>query len=94
MTEPIKGRQFRCHCGWGFHSLYIPDIDDEFPMIAIQVVNAPEDLSFWQRLKMAWYVLRGEQHVLSEIYIHRNDVQEFVDYVTAIARTFRDGEAR
>jgi hypothetical protein len=86
------GKYFRCDCGWAFHGLYIePEDDGPFPMTAIQVVNAPADLSFWQRVKMAAAVLRGNEHVLSEIYIHRDEMREFVEYVASLAHNKRTG---
>lgn len=83
----MKGKHFRCDCGWAFHSLYIePDWGDEsFPCTSIQVVCAPPDLSLSQRIRAAWHVLRGDEHVLSEIYIHRDDMGEFIEYVIALS---------
>jgi hypothetical protein len=56
----------------------------DFPHTCFQVVNAPADLNIWQRLKMAFWVLRGREHVLSEVWIHRDEMKEFVDYIVSL----------
>jgi len=47
----------------------------------VSVVNAPRDYSFRQRLKMAWAVLCGEEHHLSEIVLHRDELEDFKGFV-------------
>lgn len=71
-------KQFRCDCGWAFHSLRL---DKDFDEFVISVVNASKDYSFRQRLKMAWAVLKGDEHHLSEIILHRDELDEFKDFV-------------
>lgn len=82
-----KSRHFRCDCGWGFHSLFIePDWGEEqFPFTIVQVVNAPSDYTIWKRIGAAWDILLGKQHALSEIYIHRDDMKDFVEYIVSLA---------
>ncbi len=74
-------KQFRCDCGWAFHSLRLDMDQGEF---IVSVVNAPRDYSFRQRLKMAWAVLRGEEHHLSEIVLHRDELDKFKEFVKGI----------
>ena len=81
-----KVKIFRCDCGWDFHSLRIEtDTDEQFPPICISVVNAPADLSIIQRIKGAWNILLGKEHVMSEVWIHRDEVKEFVEFVSCFA---------
>ena len=81
-----KVKIFRCDCGWAFHSLRIEtDTDEQFPPICISVVNAPADLNIIQRIKGAWNVMLGKEHVMSEVWIHRDEVKEFVEFVSCFA---------
>ena len=81
----LKPRHFRCDCGWSFHSLCIDPLDDDFPVIAITVINAPWDFNWRERIRAAWAVLRGNEHIFSEVIINREDVGEFAEYVTDLA---------
>ena len=83
MSETRQSKHFRCDCGWAYHSLFVEPDEPGWPF-AIQVVNAPRDITFRQRVKMAWDVIRGDEHVLSEIYLHREDMQSFVTYISEL----------
>ena len=77
----IEDKRFPCACGWAFHSLCVQaDVyrEGEPPWLSISVVNAPADINLWQRIKAAWYVLIGREHVLSEIHVDNlNELVEF-----------------
>lgn len=91
MTNKYDSKMFRCDCGWAFHALMI---EPDTTTISVTVVNAPRDLSFWQRVKMAVAVLRGRPHALSEIYIHENDIMAFFDYVESIRPLYEAPDQR
>lgn len=81
-----KPRIFRCDCNDPYHSLRIdPEFisDDEFPYLWISVVNRP--LSLLRRLKMIWRILRNDEDMLSGIYLHRDELQDFVTYISSLA---------
>lgn len=81
----MKGKHFRCDCNWAMHSLYIePDCGCDNIYASVQVVNAPADVNLRQRIKMAWAILRGNEHAMTEVWIHRDDWQEFVDYIVNV----------
>jgi hypothetical protein len=86
MTDKNKVKVFRCECGWAFHSLRIEaDGDEQFPPVCISVINAPTDLNIIQRIRGAWDVLSGKEHVMSEVWIHRDEMKDFVDFVSCLA---------
>ena len=85
MSDKNKVKLFRCDCGWSSHILRIEtDTDEQFPPICISVV-APSDLNIIQRIKGAWDVLSGKEHVMSEVWIHRDEMKDFVDFVSCLA---------
>jgi hypothetical protein len=78
-----KVKIFRCDCGWAFHSLRLEtDTDEQFPSVCVSVVNSPADLNIIQRIKGAWNILLGKEHVMSEVWIHRDEVKEFVEFLS------------
>lgn len=79
-----SGKHFRCTCGWARHSLYIStDNEDPFRAVGFQVINAACDLSLLARLRMVWSILRADEHVLSEVYVHQDDIPEMVEWLLA-----------
>ena len=91
MNQAIsETRYFRCDCGWPAHALAIgycnEGINDYAAEVEVYIVNHRRDLSLWERIKSAWDVLRGNDHRLSEIILHQDDVGAFVDFVAEIGR--------
>lgn len=69
---------FPCDCGWSMHTLRIDvEPNGNEPIITVSVVNA-ETVKLSKRIRMAWQVLLGKEHVLSEIIVHRDYTRSFV----------------
>ena len=91
MSEKVKPRHFRCDCGDPAHSLYVdPDwwLDDDypFPFLGLAVVSHPSPL--FDRLKLAIKVVFNRPwSYMHEVYIHRDDVPEFVQYIMSLMPT-------
>lgn len=84
MMEP---KHFRCDCDWAFHGLRIdpePNGTGKLPIITVTVVNASADRRLSKRIMGAWSVLRGREHVLSEVVIHRDETADFMEYMAAL----------
>jgi hypothetical protein len=85
-----------CSCGWDSHRLEI-DKDDPLsgeilPHLYITIINAPsDDMRFIERVQMAWSVLRGAYHVLSEIILSDVGTRELVDYVASLPKNTSAG---
>lgn len=80
----ITGKHFRCDCNWPFHNLYVGALFDDdlyLPSISVHIVHSPAERNLWQRIKAAGNLLRGREHVMSEIIIHRDDWKGFVQHV-------------
>ena len=84
--ETIKSRHFRCDCNMPQHSLFIEVIGltdgSDWPFLSISIVNYPTSL--WGRIKGAIAILRNKDHYMSEIVMHRDDIEEFVDYIVSL----------
>ena len=79
-----KTKHFRCDCGDPWHGLEISvdtDFEDAVPVVCT-IVN--ENMRWADRLKAIWSVLRGRLHILHEVYISRDEVNDFVDFVATI----------
>lgn len=74
----IKSKQFSCECYYPFHILQV-DYDEDFGL-AITVVNKPDN--FIQKLKAIWFILRGDEHICSEVYVRGVDM--FIEYVKGL----------
>lgn len=86
-----RGRFFHCDCGWAAHALHVVELYDKpSAVVEVTVVNAPADRAFRLRLADAWRTLRGNQHVLSEIVIAREEWPAFVEHINAIDRRARE----
>ena len=79
------GKHFSCDCGWAYHSLHV---ESDGVQLIVQVVNAPTDINLWQRLKAAWSILLGREHILSEVYLNRSD---YVDFIAYLDYMFKEG---
>lgn len=91
--KPGPGRFFHCDCGWAAHALHVVEVFEGTAIVEVTVVNAPADRAFRLRLQDAWGVLRGREHVLSEIVIARDEWPAFVEHIVAIDRRARGAEA-
>ncbi len=91
----IKGRVFRCDCGWPYHVLHVGPFDplaDEpmadwelyQPSVTFTVVTDGGDTGWRERLRAAWALLRGRPYPLAEIVIDHEDWPDFVAHVRAI----------
>jgi len=79
-----KTKHFRCDCGDPWHGLEISvdtDFEDAVPVVCT-VVN--ENMRWVDRLKAVWSILRGRLHILHEVYISRDEINDFVDFVASI----------
>ena len=72
---------FMCDCGYAWHGLEVY-IDRDTPEdIPIVMTVIGDGLSFKDKLRAIWHILRGRQHILHEVYIARDEVQDFVAFV-------------
>ena len=79
-----KTKHFMCDCGDPWHGLEISvdmDFEDAVPVVCT-IVN--ENMRWADRLKAIWSILRGRLHVLHEVYISRDEINDFVDFVASI----------
>mgnify|MGYP001565501969 CR=1 FL=1 len=82
MMEQV--RHFTCDCGDPWHGLQIyidREATDDIPIVCT-VVN--ENMRWADRLKAIWSILRGRLHILHEVYISRDEVNDFINFVTGV----------
>lgn len=70
-----------CDCGWEFHVLRASN-DEGY--VSISVINAPSDLSLGKRIRAAWCVLTGDEHAMSEIWLHPDQVQRLAGFLNSL----------
>lgn len=70
-----------CECGCSI--VRLQDLDDWGYSITFLVdtfsSGQQHSRSLWNRLKLAWYAIRGKEYRLHEIIINRSQVQEVIN---------------
>ena len=84
MINKYPPRYFRCDCNLPGHFLFVDYETMSFeapPEVWLAVGIEPQG---WRdRLKGAWKVLWGGEHIFGEVYIHRDEFTELVDYLAS-----------
>lgn len=81
-------KRLECACGSHHHTMAFDVTDEEgFPrMVDIYLTTHRDMYSFWQRVKVAWSVLRGNSdHVLDGFLLEEGDnLEDFVDIACSL----------
>ncbi len=74
---------FECDCGWSFHRLVL-SYDRDCDYITFSLVSSPWDLTFLERLKAAFRIIKGEEHILSEIILNKEEKNKLLSFISSM----------
>jgi hypothetical protein len=67
------------------HNLAVRDDRDDQDTVVLTIVNyPPKDISLRDRIHAAWAVLRGDEHVYSEIFLPNDELVDFVKWAMSL----------